>query len=79
VLGSGGEYLEISTFFFRPKNRSGTVRDYTGFQQNFPANHSYVIDMDGRVGVYTRGCEEEAGGDMVWESNIASCCMLEQQ
>jgi hypothetical protein len=31
VLGSGGEYLEISTFFFRPKNRSGTVRDYTGF------------------------------------------------
>jgi hypothetical protein len=24
VLGSGGEYLEISTFSFRPKNRSGT-------------------------------------------------------
>jgi hypothetical protein len=23
--------LETSTFFFRPKNRSGTVRDYTGF------------------------------------------------
>jgi hypothetical protein len=29
--GRGGEYLEISTCFFRPKNRSGTVRDCTGF------------------------------------------------
>ncbi len=24
MLGSGGEYLAISTFFVRPKNRSGT-------------------------------------------------------